>query len=147
MDQNRAKNWYVLKVDAEKCIGCRLCELVCSLKYENEICPSNASMRIITENDLSYPITCSQCLDAPCEQSCERKAIYRNRNTGYLKIDKWGCNQCGLCITECPFGMLRMGKDSVIKCDLCGGDPECVKVCPTEAIQLVKRFKTNLDTK
>jgi Fe-S-cluster-containing hydrogenase components 1 len=34
------------------------------------------------------------------------------------------------------FGTVNYNADSgkVIKCDLCGGDPECAKACPTDAI-------------
>ena len=36
----------------------------------------------------------------------------------------------------CPFGATFVNTDNgqVLKCDLCDGDPTCVKVCPTEAI-------------
>ncbi len=102
-------------------------------------------MRVISEGMKSYPLTCSQCLAAPCEAICGRDAIYRHRDQGYLKVDRWGCNQCGLCVAACPFGMIRMGLESVVKCELCGGDPECVKICPTGALRLFRRYETNLD--
>lgn len=144
MGLEKTKFWEVLKVYPEKCTGCRLCEMVCSLKNEEIIYPDEANIRIASDELKSYPVTCSQCLKAPCEESCRKKAIYRS-GSGYLKVDKWGCNQCGLCIGACPFGMIRMGSDSVIKCDLCDGSPECVAICPTGAIGLLKRFEMNLD--
>ncbi|MBW1678796.1 MAG: hypothetical protein JRJ08_01425, partial [Deltaproteobacteria bacterium] len=38
-----------------------------------------------------------------------------------------------------PFGALFIHDDveQPIKCDLCGGDPECVKVCPKDAILFI----------
>jgi len=41
----------------------------------------------------------------------------------------------------CPYGNISIHKDErkMLKCDLCGGDPECVKFCATGAIQYVRR--------
>jgi Fe-S-cluster-containing hydrogenase component 2 len=145
MDSENAKNWYVLKVAPEKCVGCRLCEQICALRHEKQISVELANIRVYSEASEYYPVTCSQCLDAPCEQICPRRAIYRDQRQGFLKIDKWGCNLCGLCFGACPFGMIRPGLKIVIKCDFCGGEPECVNICPTGALSYVKRFETRLD--
>lgn len=44
---------------------------------------------------------------------------------------------CKTCIASCPVdGMLfHYIKECVMKCDLCEGDPECVKYCPYGAIE------------
>jgi carbon-monoxide dehydrogenase iron sulfur subunit len=46
----------------------------------------------------------------------------------------------------CPFG--GMGFDTiakrVVKCDLCDGDPSCVKACTTDAIQFVDLSTVNI---
>ena len=41
---------------------------------------------------------------------------------------------------NCPFGAISIdsGDEKLIKCDLCGGDPTCVKFCSTGALQYVK---------
>ena len=41
-----------------------------------------------------------------------------------------------MCTIACPFGATFYDADDdlILKCDLCGGAPECVKYCPTEAI-------------
>jgi Fe-S-cluster-containing hydrogenase component 2 len=43
------------------------------------------------------------------------------------------------CVDACPFGAIyaHADVDNPIKCDHCGGDPECVKVCPKAAIRLI----------
>ena len=40
----------------------------------------------------------------------------------------------------CPFGAILVDPKTgdVVKCDLCGGDPTCVKVCPTRALLYVR---------
>lgn len=37
----------------------------------------------------------------------------------------------------CPFGAIGQEPETrkMIKCDLCGGEPKCVRWCPNEAIQ------------
>ena len=38
---------------------------------------------------------------------------------------------CKTCVTACPLGgvLFHALKGCAMKCDLCGGDPECVKSC------------------
>jgi Fe-S-cluster-containing hydrogenase component 2 len=46
---------------------------------------------------------------------------------------------CRMCIAICPFG--AVGFDTlakkVIKCDFCGGDPQCARFCEPRAVQYV----------
>ena len=35
----------------------------------------------------------------------------------------------------CPYNAVTTIDDEIIKCDLCDGDPKCVKYCSTGAIQ------------
>jgi|WetSurMetagenome_2_1015567.scaffolds.fasta_scaffold18181_4 anaerobic carbon-monoxide dehydrogenase iron sulfur subunit len=122
----------------EKCIGCRLCELVCSLSKVRCFDPDQAHIHV-TEGALGifFPIKCDHCKNAPCIRVCERKAIFRDKKTGAVVVDRWACNRCGLCIGECPFGMISDGEKSVLKCDLCKGNPMCVSICPTNALLYV----------
>ena len=48
-----------------------------------------------------------------------------------------GCISCYKCVDACPFGAVFVHDDSEypIKCDMCNGDPECVKACPKDAIR------------
>jgi len=56
-----------------------------------------------------------------------------------VKIDRELCISCFKCLEACPFGAIFAHPDcpGPIKCDLCGGDPECVKACPKEAIRMI----------
>ena len=82
---------------------------------------------------------CQQCLSAPCQAVCPVKAISRDESLNRVSIDYDLCIGCRMCVAVCPFG--AMGFDSlaskVIKCDLCDGDPQCVRFCETKAIQYV----------
>lgn len=46
------------------------------------------------------------------------------------------CLRCKMCSIACPFGATTYDPigDMIAKCDLCGGDPQCVKQCPSGAI-------------
>ena len=45
------------------------------------------------------------------------------------------CTLCGACEKACPIGAVRQFRDFVYICDLCGGDPKCVKACTEGAIR------------
>lgn len=130
----------VLMAVPEKCIGCRLCEMVCSLNKDRRLQPLQAHIYVAEgEEGIFFPVKCDQCKDAPCIAACERKAIFRNKKTGAIAIDRWGCNQCGLCLAACPFGLISYGAKSAQKCELCKGDPLCADICPTGALVYVNR--------
>jgi len=137
---NVASKENVLVAVPGKCIGCRLCEMVCSINKDHLIQPAKAHMYVAEgEEGIFFPIKCDQCKNAPCLEVCERKAIFRHKKTGAIAIDRWGCNQCGLCITACPFGLISYGAKSAQKCELCKGAPLCAGICPTEALVYVTR--------
>jgi Fe-S-cluster-containing hydrogenase component 2 len=47
-----------------------------------------------------------------------------------------------MCALACPFGATLIGpEEEVLRCDFCGGDPECVKLCETSAIQYLPRVQ------
>lgn len=129
-------------IDASLCTGCRLCELVCSLVKERECNPAKA--RIHCEayliEGLRFPRVCVNCSEPPCVEACPTEALQKNETTGYVTLNQEECTQCGACIEACPYAAIRLTSDNeIIKCDLCGGDPECVKVCETHAIRFGER--------
>ena len=70
----------VLAIDHEKCTGCRRCELVCSVFHEGVSNPSKARIKVEKWEweGLYIPMTCRQCVDAPCMNVCPVKAIERD---------------------------------------------------------------------
>jgi Fe-S-cluster-containing dehydrogenase component len=127
-----------LLIDANLCTGCRLCELVCSLTKERECRPANARIRCesyIIEG-LRFPRVCVNCTKPACVEVCAVEALRKDEATGYVELDYNECTKCEACVEACPYGAIRLTPDGeVIKCDLCNGDPECVKVCETHAIR------------
>jgi len=131
----------VILIDAEKCTGCRLCEMVCSVRNEGLNSPIKARVKVVKwdEKGVAIPVLCQQCDDAPCREVCPVGAIYRDERTGAQRIDYERCILCRICVSACPFG--AMGYDAslnrVFKCELCGGEPMCVKFCDPQALVFV----------
>lgn len=128
----------LIEVNLDKCTGCRLCEMVCSLSHEPECSTAKSRIKIVKDQEFGNNLVqlCIQCYEAPCIESCPLEALYRNEESGVVLLDEATCNGCGICIEACPLGALFFDEErsTVLKCDLCEGDPKCVKVCSTGAL-------------
>ncbi|MEM2897167.1 MAG: 4Fe-4S dicluster domain-containing protein [Candidatus Bathyarchaeia archaeon] len=130
----------ILSIFADRCTDCRLCELACSYRKEGVFNPERSAIRVLSYPSfgLSLPIVCQQCEEAPCISVCPTKALIKELESGIVKIKHKLCLACKLCILACPLGAINVSPidGSIIKCDLCEGDPACVRLCPQEAIKL-----------
>ncbi|MDF1552678.1 MAG: 4Fe-4S dicluster domain-containing protein [Deferrisomatales bacterium] len=130
-----------IMVDQEKCTGCRLCEMVCSVNKEGAANPARSRIKVIKwETEGFYlPMFCQHCDEPVCETVCPVNGVSRDCDTGRVSIDQELCIGCRSCVSACPMG--GVGFDSkegeVLRCDQCGGDPTCVKFCETKALQYV----------
>jgi len=118
--------------ELSKCSGCRKCEIVCSLSHENRIWPEASRIRVfMLVPGTEFPHFCAQCEDYPCVQACPTKALSISKRTGAVLVKTKACIACGKCIDACPGRIPHMhpAENRVIICDLCKGNPQCVKVC------------------
>jgi len=136
-------------IDPEKCTGCHQCELACSFNKHKVFDRHMSNIRVESIEDLhmNVPVKCMQCDDAPCIASCVAGALYKDPVTGAVLWDGDKCIGCKACVIACPFGcvsVIKKGRDTQISiCDLCSGDPECVKVCREKAINYVDETRVN----
>ncbi len=125
-----------LIVNADLCIGCRMCEAVCSLVHYGAVGISHARLKVLRYDNVAFfnPIVCTQCEVPNCASVCPSKAISKNPETGVVKVSKKKCTGCKMCLTACPFGAMAFVDGVAIKCDHCGGQPSCVEFCQAKAL-------------
>ena len=118
--------------DYLRCTGCQRCEIACSLHHEDWMWPEASRIRVFMPfPGVEVPHFCAQCDDYPCVESCPVEALSVDEDTTAVLVDNEKCISCGKCIAACPghVPFLHPGDNKAVICDLCGGDPECVKVC------------------
>ena len=133
----------MLVISPNKCVGCRLCELVCSYKNFDEFNPIKSMIHVIGfEEMFSLPITCFHCEEPYCQEICPANAITRDQKSGAVQIISTKCIGCKMCVLACPFGNIHFNSEKKIaqKCNLCDGNPECVNFCPTGALQMLEDY-------
>lgn len=118
--------------DYEFCAGCHRCEIACSLHHEGWIWPEASRIRVFRPfPGVEVPHLCAQCDDYPCVETCPVDALTVDEKTTAVIVDAEKCISCGNCIDACPGDVPKMHPETgkVLICDLCDGDPECVKAC------------------
>lgn len=132
------------RINAKKCAGCRLCEMACSFKHHKEFSPELSNVRIRCIEDLAEctPLNCIQCEDRNCIKVCPVDALSVDEKTGAVIVNQDNCIKCEACIEACNYSGIRMiekvYQPQISICDLCSGDPECVKVCREQALTYIE---------
>ena len=131
----RSKVVKTIRVDVDKCNGCRACEVICSAfhatpKYSSNN-PERARIRVIHEplRDIFVPVYAGEYTAAECAG--------RDQYT----IDGKTYDECAFCRAACPSRDLFKEPDSglPLKCDMCESEPPleepmCVKWCLNDAL-------------
>ena len=127
------------------CSGCHTCEILCTLGHEGVINPLLARNTVHTDiqaGDVTHVLYCQQCDDPKCLKACPTGALHVDPETGARVIDQDVCIGCQTCLNACIFAAAGQGESRIkynpetntcFKCDLCGGEPKCVKYCPLGA--------------
>ena len=118
-----------INVDPEKCSGCRLCEMACSLRHLGVINVEKSAISIEKddlESSLNTPILCRQCKKMKCLEGEEVAEAPERKTFVWIKERA----------ERCPFHALPVFDEKAYHCDLCRGAPQCIDVCTTKAIYL-----------
>jgi benzoyl-CoA reductase subunit BamC len=126
-----------IKVDADKCNGCRACEVICSAfhatpKYSS-INPARARIQVLSYRlkDIWLPVFAGEYTPSEC----------MGRET-YV-IDGKEYEECSFCRASCPARDRFVEPDSglPLRCDMCEGEekPLCVKVCLNNVLTYEER--------
>ena len=133
----------LLLVDMDKCTGCKQCALACSLTKEDLFDPNRGRIKILKKEDiaLGVQLVCEQCESYPCVASCPNEALSRDEKTGIITVDTKLCTSNGSCVEACIYHAIRLHPETKqpMFCDLCKGDPYCVKHCVPGAIMWVEK--------
>lgn len=143
----------VLVYDPVLCTGCMRCMTTCSTYNTGATSLSKARIQIMRheahaitrideEDDLIFEaLFCQQCDKPFCLNLCAVQAIRQDKDTQAMYINYKRCIGCRVCIAVCPFGAPHYDsvRKQVVKCELCEGDPQCVKFCPTNALQFLPK--------
>ena len=137
-----------IKVDVEKCNGCRSCETICAAshavpKYSGSN-PSRSRIRIIFEplKDIYVPVYAGGYTEAEC--------------TGRNKYAIGGkeYKECAFCRASCPSRDIFKEPDSglPLKCDMCEEElpkkePLCVQWCLAGALTYEEREEEGAEEK
>ncbi|MBN2243613.1 MAG: (4Fe-4S)-binding protein [Acidobacteria bacterium] len=135
MGEKKKKIIKTIRVDVDKCNGCRACEVICSAfhaepKYSSNN-PARSRVRVIRHplRDIYVPVYAGEYTPAEC--------MGRDRYT----IDGKEYEECAFCRAACPSRDVFKEPDSglPLKCDMCESDPDlespmCVQWCLNDAL-------------
>lgn len=128
--------------DATKCVGCQLCEYICSYTKTGEYNTYRSRIRTVRVDEiLITAVACRTCEDAPCVIACTRDALKQDPETGLISVNAERCDGCAWCIEACDFGAISINPATKMAeiCDQCQDKedgPQCVLWCPKDALEL-----------
>ncbi|MEM2926067.1 MAG: 4Fe-4S dicluster domain-containing protein [Candidatus Bathyarchaeia archaeon] len=135
------KKFKFVHCDPFKCVGCGICEYICSFMYEKAFRPSSSRIRTVRiYPDKNVSIACVLCEDPPCVEACPRDALSQD-GLGIIRVEASKCTGCGLCVEACDFGTIMIHPELrvALVCNLCDGNPACIEACPEDALSLTTR--------
>ena len=135
-----------LLIRAERCLGCRSCELACAVEHStgksllsaiNEKPRPQYRVHVTSDGNSSLPLQCRNCEDAPCLTACLTGALHQDAR-GVVLCNSDLCIGCWMCLMVCPFGIISQNHNErrIVKCDRCPDleIPACVTACPSGAL-------------
>ncbi len=124
-------------VHADKCTGCRCCELACYFARTDTFNPKKARIDVVSLDYIGFsnPVVCLLCKQPRCVEVCPVGALSQTEE-GVIQVDEAACDGCKICVDECIVGAINFDEAAGLPliCDLCGGKPACIEWCPSGAL-------------
>lgn len=132
-------NGRVILIDENKCTGCMLCAIACSIAHAGDIDLKRSHIKVWHSDALHVPLTCHHCETPSCVLACPTRTCRQDLEGRRVIIDANRCIGCRACNVACPFSHAHYDRVARVstKCDYCDGEPECVRVCEAGAIAYV----------
>lgn len=142
---------WTLSIDRELCNGCGVCQVICSLAKKHAIQPSESRIRVNRYGGINYHsvVVCQHCAEPACVNACLMGVVKQDFDSGLVDRNKQKCFACAACQVMCPIGapVYDSDENAYVTCDLCEGNPICVKVCPQNAIKYLDISSTSLENR
>jgi formate dehydrogenase iron-sulfur subunit len=160
-DAKEPKEFTGVLVDTTRCIGCRSCEVACSVTHDNfvaDVKSDNALGKIRDTSEKQWTVVnrfktekgeifvkkqCLHCWQPACAAACLVNAMLKTKE-GPVTWNGDKCMGCRFCMISCPFDIPKFEyygwNPKIQKCNMCyerlleGKKPACVESCPTDAL-------------
>ena len=137
-----SKKKFGLVFHPEKCNGCMECEKVCTTAHASSVASGKPRIKVTKAGDKYKAVMCVHCETCPPSEVCPSALLEFHGEGKYWTLDEQRRCTWKACIPRCPhdgvFFEGEFGVETAYTCDLCLGEPKCIKACPTGALTLDK---------
>lgn len=159
--EKESKEFIGVLVDTTRCIGCRSCEVACSVAHDNFVPDTKADNALekvrdtsekqftvvnrfkTAKGDVFVKKQCMHCWQPACAAACLVNAMLKTKE-GPITWNGDKCMGCRYCMVSCPFDIPKFEylgwNPRIQKCNMCyerlmeGKRPACVDACPTDTL-------------